>query len=76
MKRGFLIILMFATLSAAGQRTEVMKPTSSFTISGDVKSPATIQIADLKKWNAVNIGDVGIGRYFAVVLLSFAPAHG
>lgn len=63
MKGNLLAILMFAALAAAGQKKEVMNPTSSFTISGEVKSPVTIQIADLKKWNAVNIGDVGITNH-------------
>ena len=38
-------------------------PTTSFTISGDVKAQVTIQIADLKKWTAISIGDVTITNH-------------
>lgn len=44
-----------------GQKTAI--PTSSFVISGEIKSPVTIQIADLKKWKEVAIGDVTITNH-------------
>ncbi len=52
------LIIMFA---AFGQRDQ--KPTTSFIISGALKSPVTIQIADLSKWTAVDIGDVVITNH-------------
>ena len=39
------------------------KPTSAFTITGEVKSPMTIQATDLIKWNSVLIGDVTITNH-------------
>ena len=40
-----------------------MKPTSSFTIFGEVKASVTIQIGDLSKWKSVGIGDVIINNH-------------
>lgn len=54
-------VLLFLVLTAFGQKD--YKPTSSFTISGDVKAPVTIQIGDLAKWKAVAIGDVVITNH-------------
>ncbi|HWA33253.1 MAG TPA: hypothetical protein VG737_03940, partial [Cyclobacteriaceae bacterium] len=59
MKRGLFIVFLFAALQSPAQK-EGLKPTSSFTISGEVKAPVTIKIADLKKWTITNIGDVVI----------------
>lgn len=59
MKR-VLVLLLVASGLAHGQAT---KPTTSFTISGEVKSPVTIQIGDLKKWTTVSIGDVVITNH-------------
>ncbi len=62
MKRILLTVLVLSSLHSFGQK-ESVKPTSSFTISGEVKSPVTIKIADLKKWNSVSIGDVTITNH-------------
>ena len=48
-------------LMVLGQKTN--SPTASLTISGEVKSPVTIQISDLKKWPEVNRGDVVITNH-------------
>ena len=40
-----------------------IKPTTSFTISGEVVSPITISISDLKKWKEVAIGDLVITNH-------------
>ncbi|CAN5465516.1 hypothetical protein BH09BAC3_BH09BAC3_16150 [soil metagenome] len=52
---------IFLSLAAFGQKET--KPTLSFEISGEVKAPVTIQIADLSKWKAVVIGDVVITNH-------------
>lgn len=54
---GFILI----SLTTIGQKE--YKPTSSFVISGEVKTPVTIQIADLNKWKVVPIGDVVITNH-------------
>ena len=62
MNRLILIAVFFISgFHALGQKET--KPTASFTISGDVKTSVTIQIGDLKKWSAVNIGDVVITNH-------------
>jgi hypothetical protein len=62
MRQRLLIVFVFSALLSYGQK-EVLKPTSSFTIYGDVKAAVTIGINDLKKWSPVNIGDVGITNH-------------
>jgi hypothetical protein len=62
MKKTFLIIFAFSAIVSMAQK-ESIKPTSSFVISGEVKSPATITLTDLKKWPAVTIGDIGITNH-------------
>ena len=52
---------LISGLLVLGQKTN--GPTASFTIFGEVKSPVTIQISDLKKWPEVNIGDVVITNH-------------
>ncbi len=39
------------------------KTTTSFTISGEIKNPVTVQIADLGKWTSQNIGDIVITNH-------------
>ncbi len=39
------------------------KSTSSFTISGEIKTPVTIQVSDLAKWKVATIGDVVITNH-------------
>ncbi len=62
MRNCFLLACVFVATIGYAQK-ESVKPTTSFTIWGDVKSPATITIADLKKWTAVNVGDVVITNH-------------
>ncbi|HLZ16784.1 MAG TPA: hypothetical protein VKQ08_07080, partial [Cyclobacteriaceae bacterium] len=40
-----------------------IKPTTSFTISGDVVSSLTVTVSDLKKWNEVAVGDLVITNH-------------
>ncbi|MBS1505662.1 MAG: TonB family protein [Bacteroidetes bacterium] len=40
-----------------------VKSTSSFTIGGEVLSPVTVSLADLKKWKEVNVGDLVITNH-------------
>ena len=54
-------ILVCSVFVAIAQKE--VKPTSSFTIAGEVKSPLTVQIADLNKWKASDIGDVAITNH-------------
>ena len=65
MKRNKILIwglgFMLISLATFGQKE--YKPTSSFVISGEVKAPVTIQIADLSKWKSVSIGDVVITNH-------------
>ena len=58
-------LILVAAFFISGQMVlgQKLTPTASFTISGDVKSPVTIQIGDLKKWAVVNIGDVTITNH-------------
>ncbi len=60
MKKLIFILFTFTTSFTVAQQ---IKPTSSFTISGEVFSPLTIQIADLKKWKEVAIGDLVITNH-------------
>jgi hypothetical protein len=59
--RALAVILVLGTLSAYSQ--DVPKPTTSFVIGGEVKTPLTIQLADLKKWKEQAIGDVVITNH-------------
>jgi len=54
-----LFILFPASLFAQGQ----IKVTSSFTVSGEVFSPLTVSVMDLKKWKEVAIGDLVITNH-------------
>lgn len=55
------LLLFTSAFLAFGQKES--KTTSSFTISGDVKLPVTIQIDNLKDWATVPIGDVTITNH-------------
>ncbi len=61
----YLLGLFFTVtgFGAFGQEHRDLKPTTSFVISGDVKAPATVLIADLKKWKEFSIGDVIITNH-------------
>lgn len=61
MRLFFGLLFFISTGLVFGQKPN--KPTSSFTISGEVKAPVTVQIDDLKKWTAVLIGDVAITNH-------------
>lgn len=56
----FIICLNITFLAAAQGDVE---PTSSFIITGEVKSPVTINLNDLKKRTVVSIGDVIITNH-------------
>jgi len=55
---GFFILVVHV---AFGQKE--FKPTQSFTITGEVKSPTVVQAVDLKKGRIQNIGDVVITNH-------------
>jgi hypothetical protein len=55
--KNFIVILLFL-LSESLFAQEQVKVTSSFTISGEVFSPLTVSVMDLKKWKEVVIGDL------------------
>lgn len=59
MKKVFFASLLLAFSFAQAQ----VKSTSSFTITGEVQSPVTVSIADLKKWKEVNVGDLVITNH-------------
>jgi len=54
------IVILFFLLSESLFAQEQIKVTSSFTISGEVFSPLTVSVMDLKKWKEVVIGDLVI----------------
>lgn len=62
MKTIVSIVIIVCGFSPAFAQKET-KPTSAFTITGEVKSPVTIQIADFSKWKASEIGDVVITNH-------------
>lgn len=57
-----LVINAFLLLSAPLFAQQI-KATSSFNISGEVSAPVTVNIADLKKWKEVSIGDLIITNH-------------
>jgi hypothetical protein len=59
--RGIFLLFVFGTLFAYSQ--DLPKPTNSFVISGEVKNPLTVNLADLKKWKEQSIGDVVITNH-------------
>jgi hypothetical protein len=56
-------IFLFIALSVSAQKEKEVKPTTSFTITGRVKAPVTISIADLKELKLHDIGDVVITNH-------------
>jgi TonB family protein len=60
MKNSVLVLLLLIPASLFSQQ---IKATSSFTISGEVSAPVTVNIADLKKWKEVSIGDLVITNH-------------
>jgi hypothetical protein len=59
MKRLMTLAFCFTALLTEAQ----LRSTSSFTISGELVSPTTISISDLKKWKEVDIGDLVITNH-------------
>lgn len=57
----FLVWLLLSAVTVWCQKE--LEPTAFFSISGAVKSPVTIQLTDLEKWTAVDIGDVVITNH-------------
>jgi hypothetical protein len=57
------ITIIFLCIAFVGSAQKEMKPTSSFTISGRVKSPVVISFAELKKLKRYDIGDVVITNH-------------
>jgi hypothetical protein len=55
-----LFLLALAIFFASAQQ---IKPTSSFTVSGEVFAPLTVSVMDLKKWKEVAIGDLVITNH-------------
>ena len=62
MKRAAFFIIGYLGVHSAFCQKE-FKPTQSFVITGEVKSPAVVQAVDLKKWRIQNIGDVVITNH-------------
>ena len=62
MKSTFLFILGTVSVLMAFCQKE-LKSTQSFAITGEVKSPSTVQASDLKKWSIQPIGDVVITNH-------------
>jgi hypothetical protein len=62
-KRKFLAIFIFLFISSFLFAQKDPKPTSVFSISGKVKSPVTVSIADLRKMKVMEIGDVVITNH-------------
>lgn len=57
------LVIIFLLSIPAVSFSQQIKATSSFTISGEVSATATINIADLKKWKEVSIGDLTITNH-------------
>ncbi|PZF74538.1 molybdopterin-binding protein [Taibaiella soli] len=58
-----LILLSFVLLQDAAIAQKKLTPTTSFTISGNVKTEATITLNALDTFKQVNIGDVSIKNH-------------
>lgn len=57
------IIALSFSLIVGFANAQQIKVTSSFTISGEVFSPLTVSVMDLKKWKEVIIGDLVITNH-------------
>jgi len=55
----FILVHLIVGVAHAQQ----IKVTSSFTVSGEVFSPLTVSVMDLKKWTTVAIGDLVITNH-------------
>jgi hypothetical protein len=62
MKRKLLFIILTCCVFSVGAQHDI-KPTSSFVVSGEVKTPLTVAIADLKNYQESVIGDVTITNH-------------
>ena len=62
MRKTAVFFFAYLVVHAAFSQKE-LKPTDSFTISGEVKNPVVIQASDLKKWSIHPIGDVIITNH-------------
>lgn len=58
-----IIIAVFVLLTFSAKAQHDVKPTSSFTISGEVKTPITITVSELNKLKVIVIGDVSITNH-------------
>ncbi|HQQ98806.1 MAG TPA: hypothetical protein PLX35_16155 [Cyclobacteriaceae bacterium] len=61
MKKLLLSLLLCYAIHANGQHD--VKPTSSFVVSGEIKTPLSVAIADLKNFRESVIGDVVITNH-------------
>lgn len=57
------IILTSFWLAAGIANAQQIKVTSSFTVGGEVFSPLTVSVMDLRKWKEVAIGDLVITNH-------------
>ena len=57
-----LLFFLFLLMGLSGNAQQV-KVTASFTISGEVFTPLTVSVMDLKKWKEVDIGDLVITNH-------------
>jgi len=58
-----VLFVLLLTMSWCGVAQENFKPTSSFSVTGKVKSTKTFTIHDIRKVKSVSIGDVAITNH-------------
>lgn len=63
MKKTFCSLVIVLVGFSAVVAQKATKPTTSFTISGAVKTPITVTISDIRKLEAVSIGDLVITNH-------------
>ncbi len=56
-------LLGLLILTGCVAHAQQIKPTTAFTVSGEVFSPLTVSLLDLKKWKEVVIGDLVITNH-------------